>query len=290
MIYETNDEFPFSKLILCKPISTGQGAGNFFIRYSLNEQPLYITKYKDKYGKTKYFNDDSLTWNEVAKITTSKSKNTNINSLNLSFNNTKTVVEINDFSVFMKSDGKNVDNIKIIALIIRLLTENKTVIYNPTNLVGYNSDNYTSLYTLIMNTNNSLEFIFTPEYTNDYESESINFFYKPLIQTNQPILFKPTPILIKFLTMFLSLDDLSKYLNYGSYEFMSRVRIGYNIHNKYTDKNMEGGSRHSNSYNKGIDILYNKKYSGDSKIIEIKDKFTRRTKINNNRKTRKIMI
>ena len=42
MIYETNDEFPFSKLILCKPISTGQGAGNFFIRYSLNEQPLYI--------------------------------------------------------------------------------------------------------------------------------------------------------------------------------------------------------------------------------------------------------
>lgn len=42
MIYETNDEFPFSKLILCKPIATGQGAGNFFIRYSLNEQPLYI--------------------------------------------------------------------------------------------------------------------------------------------------------------------------------------------------------------------------------------------------------
>ena len=94
----------------------------------------------------------------------------------------------------------------------------------------------------------------------------------------------------EYYTKLKSLDDLSKYLNYGSYEFMSRVRIGYNIHNKYTDKNMEGGSRHSNSYNKGIDILYNKKYSGDSKIIEIKDKFTRRTKINNNRKTRKIMI
>jgi len=256
-----------------------------------NEQPLYITKYKDKYGKTKYFNDDSLTCNEVAKITTSKSKSMNINSLNLSFNTNKSVVEINDFSVFMKSDGKNIDNVKIIALIIRLLTENKTVIYNPTNLAGYNSDNYTSLYTLIMETNNSLEFIFTPEFNNDYESESINFFYKPLIQTNQPILFKPTPILIKFLTMFLSLDDLSKYLNYGSYEFMSRVRVGYNIHNKNTDRNMEGGSRHSNSYNKGIDILYNKKYrNDDTKIIEIKDKFTRRAKINNNRKTRKIMI
>ena len=142
-----------------------------------------------------------------------------------------------------------------------------------------------------METNNSLEFIFTPEFNNDYESESINFFYKPLIQTNQPILFKPTPILIKFLTMFLSLDDLSKYLNYGSYEFMSRVRVGYNIHNKNTARNMEGGSRHSSNYNKGIDILYNKKYSNDdTKIIEFKDKFTRRTKINNNRKTRKIMI
>ena len=40
MIHETNDAFPFSKLILCKPISTS--AGSFFIRYSLQEQPLYI--------------------------------------------------------------------------------------------------------------------------------------------------------------------------------------------------------------------------------------------------------
>ena len=40
MIHETNDEFPFSKLVLCKPISTP--GGSFFIRYSLNEHPLYI--------------------------------------------------------------------------------------------------------------------------------------------------------------------------------------------------------------------------------------------------------
>jgi hypothetical protein len=254
----------------------------------LNEQPLYITKYKDKYGKTKYFNDDSITCNEVAKITTGKSKTMNINTLNLSYNKNKTVVEINDFSLFLKSDGKNLDNTKIISLIIRLLTENKTVIYNPTTLAGYNIVNYTSLYTLVMETNNSLEFIFTPEFNND--SESINFFYKPLIQTNQPILFKPTPILIKFLTMFLSLDDLSKYINYGSYEFMSRVRIGYNIYSKETDRIIKGGSHHSNSYNKGVELLYNTKYNDDSKMIEIKDNSTRRIKFNNNRKTRKIMI
>ena len=40
MIHETTDEFPFSKLLLCKPISNS--GGNFFIRYSINEQPLYI--------------------------------------------------------------------------------------------------------------------------------------------------------------------------------------------------------------------------------------------------------
>ena len=40
MIHETNDSFPFSNLILCKPVaSTG---GGFFIRYAFKEQPLYI--------------------------------------------------------------------------------------------------------------------------------------------------------------------------------------------------------------------------------------------------------
>ena len=31
----------------------------------------------------------------------------------------------------------------------------------------------------------------------------------------------------EFLSMFLSLDELSDKLNYGSYEFMSRVSVGY---------------------------------------------------------------
>ena len=94
--------------------------------------------------------------------------------------------------------------------------------------------------------------------------------------------------LIKFLTMFLSLDDLAKYLSHGSYEFMSRVRVGYNINSK-TTANMKGGSSHSNNYNKGIDLLYNNKYGGDNKMREIKNKFTKRVKINtSNRKTRKL--
>ena len=266
----------------------------------LNEQPLYITKYKDKYGKTKYFNNPSITWNDVAKITTGKSKNMSIKTLNLSYKNNKnnnknnkTIVEINDFSVFMNTSDKQVDKTKIISLIIRLLNENKTVIYNPSNAVGYNGNNYKSLYELIADTNNSLELIFTPEFNTI--SESMNFFYKPSIQINQPILFKPAPILIKFLTMFLSLDDFSKYLSYGSYEFMSRVRVGYNIYSKDINRNMNmnGGSQHSNRYNKGLKILYNKKNNidnTDTKIINFKDNFTKKVKYTNNNKTRKIII
>jgi hypothetical protein len=39
-IFETNDKFPFNALTIGKPVSVS--GGNFFIRYSLNEKPLYI--------------------------------------------------------------------------------------------------------------------------------------------------------------------------------------------------------------------------------------------------------
>jgi hypothetical protein len=40
MIFETNDKFPFDKLLVGKP--TTIPGGNFFIRYSIDESPLYI--------------------------------------------------------------------------------------------------------------------------------------------------------------------------------------------------------------------------------------------------------
>lgn len=40
MIFETNDKFPFDKLVVGKP--TTIPGGNFFIRYSIDESPLYI--------------------------------------------------------------------------------------------------------------------------------------------------------------------------------------------------------------------------------------------------------
>lgn len=40
MIHETTDKFDFNKLSLCKPVSNS--SGSFFIKYSIDEKPLYI--------------------------------------------------------------------------------------------------------------------------------------------------------------------------------------------------------------------------------------------------------
>ena len=44
---------------------------------------------------------------------------------------------------------------------------------------------------------------------------------------NQVILFRPDSRLIDFLSMQLSLEDLSIFINVGSYEFMSLIRIAF---------------------------------------------------------------
>ena len=70
--------------------------------------------------------------------------------------------------------------------------------------------------------------VFVPRFTKGVTTSS-NYFFKPRMETNQAMMFRPSEILIKFLMMFLSLDDMSSYLNNGSYEMMSRVRVGYLI-------------------------------------------------------------
>jgi len=247
-----------------------------------NEQPLYITPYKAKYGNTKYFMDDSLTWNDVAKITDNKANSINTNELNLGYNKKNNMVEINDLSMFIKDDKtKTLDKTKIISLIIKLLKDNKNVVYNPKGLPGYKKEQYGLLHKLLKKSNNSLEFIFTPHF--DYDYESSNFFYKPKFLLNQPIFFKPCDILIKFLSMFISLDDFSSYLNYGSYEFISRVRVGYNIDtNDNTSSNMKGGeSKHISNYEYGLNLLYKHDYpdkptNRSKKVLRHHKKKTRR--------------
>lgn len=240
-----------------------------------NEQPLYITNYNDKFGNIKYPQDNSLTYNQVADINMKRATNMVVDNLEL-VNISENMIEINNFSHLMKEeDATKYNHAVIMSLIIKLLLEGKTVIYNPIGMTGYDGSYYDILKQNENTKYQSMEFIFSPEFTSGI-SHSSNYFYKPKMRINQAMMFKPNDILIKFLTMFLTLDDLSEHLNNGSYEFMSRVRVGYII--KKTQKkvdsvanmvdtnvtgaitNMIGGDVDNDEdidrYSEGLDILY----------------------------------
>jgi len=84
MIFETNDTFPFDKVVVGKP--TTIPGGNFFIRYSINDSPLYIQPPKcsikqiqTKTGKKIYFdvifqqeNEQFIRWMESLEKTSQK--------------------------------------------------------------------------------------------------------------------------------------------------------------------------------------------------------------------------
>ena len=224
-----------------------------------NEQPLYVISYDNKYGNIKYPDDNSLTYNDVANINTKRSENMDIKGLALEDKGDNTI-EINNFSGLMKEkDNSQYNDAIIISLIIKLLKNGKTVIYNPVTMNGYDNSLYDKLIENLKTKFSSMEFIFSPDFTNA-NTQTSNYFYKPLIQINQAMLFKPDTILIKFLTMFLSLNDLSVYINNGSYEFMSRIRVGYIIRDKTKKVELTGGNNNGYNdielYNQGIDILY----------------------------------
>lgn len=229
-----------------------------------NEQPLYITNYDNRFGNIRYPQDHDLTYNDVAEINMQRSSQMNVSGLNLmQFDNN--IIEINDFSNLMKEDDPTrYNHAKIISLIIRLLNEGKQVIYNPRAMPGYNQLYYDLLLQDSIEKLRSMELIFVPKFTNGATASS-NYFFKPRIETNQAMMFRPSDILIKFLMMFLSLDDMSSYLNNGSYEMMSRVRVGYLINKPKrvvalgADAEMRGGGDINTDidlYNEGIDILY----------------------------------
>ena len=168
-----------------------------------------------------------MNYNKVAKINNGVAKKMNINNLNLQRYN-DTTIEINDLSV-LQVRGKN-DEVKINCLIIRLLMEGYNVIYNPVGDKDYNPIYYDLLKTKLTSNFRNMEFIFVPILKiKDMASKSINYFYKPKIMTNQVMYFKPGTILIRYLHMYFSINDLSIQLNYGSYQFMSHVRVGYLI-------------------------------------------------------------
>lgn len=186
-----------------------------------NEQPLYIIQYNDKFGSMPYPHHKKLSYNQVAQLTQEDMQKVNVKDYGLANR-----VEINEASI---------------PVILKLLLSGKTVIYNPIHMIGYDKAYYELLLDNEKTKYQSMELIFAPEFKKEY-TVSANYFYKPKIQTNQAILFKPSDILIKFLRMFLVLDHLSEHINNGSYEFMSRIRVGYLI-----KKNTSRGSASARS-------------------------------------------
>lgn len=241
-----------------------------------NEQPLYIINYDDRYGNKKYVSDPEVTINQVADINLERAQNMNIEGLNL--------ITAGDNMVEIQNTDNSINDVKMIALIIKLLNQGKYVIYNPVNKPGYDARYYDTLKSKL-ELYKSLEFVFVPE----IKSYDFGDFFKPAIKTNMPMLFGPgNDILVKSLSMFLSLDDLSEYINNGSYEIISRLRIGYifpskNIQPLGNQITSGGGlNEYMDDYENGLEDMYGNKMTGG---IKKKHKKTYRRKKHNKNKT-----
>jgi hypothetical protein len=247
---------------------------------TLNEAPLYIINYDDKFGKR----------NADSEMTIRKATSMNIESLQLINHNG--VIEIRDLRQFNRpGNNPKPDLLKIIALIIRLLNNGSKVVYNPVNEPLYDGAYYDKLMNN-MNIYENLEMVFVPEYT----ESGFNSQFRPKIKLNQPIFFNTgNVILIKFLSMFLSLNDFSGFINNGSYQFMSRVRVGYLTKPKArmtAGSLLRGGNidDFEEDYDTGLQLMYSgkggKKQSKKGKTRKLK-KYNKTKKNKNNNRTKK---
>jgi hypothetical protein len=118
-------------------------------------------------------------------------------------------------------------------------------------------------YIDILNKNVNLDWLFFPNIN------LITNILKPVVDFNKPMIFKALPgsLLIKALSMFSSLESLSTKLSgeylgaYGSYEVISRIRIGYVYSSKKIRNSQFSGGGVSidddiNNYIKGFELMY----------------------------------
>ena len=217
-----------------------------------NEYPLYVTPFENNFGKR----------NDVAK------KNKNIIDKNKWWFDTNV---IQDDIVLINEDLNDEDD--LIPFIIKLLSENKSVFYNPSNMDGHNPF-YKKIFDEKYEFYKNFEFVYVGMdhfTTSNYDMISNDF--KRGIQINQPIFFRPNDVLIKFLYMFKYLSDLSEMLDYGYYHFISRVRITFLEHKKTEFKKIRElySTENQNEFlqykNKSI-ISYSKLLSHSKKILK----------------------
>jgi hypothetical protein len=183
-----------------------------------NESPLYIVPFDKKLGDKASPEDESYTYNDISTINLKRAAKMRVSDIPI-------IKKISDNVVEIKDDGSySIKEHELISLIIRLIVEKKTVIYNPVKDEDYDIKYYDKLVRNLDSLYSGLEFVFVPYIKNDVFSD----FFKPGINTSQVMMFRGgNSILTRFLSMFLSFEAFSSTLQYGSYEFMSRVSVGY---------------------------------------------------------------
>jgi len=213
-----------------------------------NKYPLYITSFDEKYGKRNPIFENNN------RLINSYDNNISLNTLK---ENAEGFIELNESYIpkpqRLKKGEELVDS--TISIIISLLKKNKNVMYIPKDT---NAGSYADIL-LYKSTN--LQLIFYPMIN------EMSHILKPVMNLNKPILFRPIDengkeMLIKILSMFKSLNDLNEYLKYGSYQIVSRIRIGYVLNKKEkSTKTKLGGNGTINKndlddYEDGLKYMY----------------------------------
>lgn len=201
-----------------------------------NEQPLYITPYDKKFGKKNAISEQTIRRAGQMKLYDQKNG----------------MVEIREEDEIEPSD--------LIPLIYKHLDQGINVLYRPKNA---SSSIYKNFMDQLNTKYQNIEFAFTPTFNKD----QYNDIFRPLINTEQCIYFKSSSRFLKnFITMFQDLNQLSGYINFGSYQFMSSMRVAYLIDKKKSNKSVAmvgGGSKLPNFEKEILEAdLYKSKMSG----------------------------
>lgn len=210
---------------------------------SENEQPLYIFPFDKKYGNK----------NEISDIIVKKASNMNANGLYI-LNKDTNIAEIHNVKFMKEEEPQKEDTIKILALMYKLLSEGKDVLYKPETM---NQDIYQNFISNLDNKYKNIEFAFVPI----FNGKSYNDIFRPLIDTNNCIYIShKSTFMKKFITIFESIDELSGFINNGFYQLLSSVRVAYLLKKKQqTNKLVKMGGNEDNKDNK-TNIDYENEY------------------------------
>ena len=246
-----------------------------------NEQPMYIVNYENKFGNKRHPEDINYTYTQISEINMQRANNMNLKFLGTLID--KKYVEITDTIKNTQAE--------IISLIIRLLNDGKTVIYNPSTKPGYNKINYEFLNDNINGIYKNFEFVFCPKTTQLPVKEMLEFsaIFRPRIEVNQVMLFRPgNRILTDLLSLFLSFESLADYIHNGAYQFISRIRIGFIIIPKHLDiASMKNTPQSLNDYSQSLIDAFSLPNLSQSRSRRISRKSRRSRSRSRSRKSRR---